>query len=166
MLLTLQVTAVFLVALTMGLALAHALEFPGKLRLDERTYLAVQTIYYPGFTIGGIGEPLAIVATLILTIAMRNDGAMFWWTLAAFVAVLATHVVFWLVTQPTNRYWLRKQQMGRAGTKFFAADAARLEADTEKRDWKRMRDQWEYSHVARAVLSAIALLALIIAVAA
>jgi hypothetical protein len=41
----------------MGLSLAHALEFPGKKRLDEKQYKAVQTIYYPGFTIGGmVGE--------------------------------------------------------------------------------------------------------------
>jgi hypothetical protein len=46
----------------MGLALAHALEFTSKLRLNKDTYLAIQTIYDPGFTIGGISEPLAIIA--------------------------------------------------------------------------------------------------------
>jgi hypothetical protein len=55
MLLTLQVISVFLVAVAMSMALAHALEFPGKLRLNEQTYRVVQTIYYPGFTVGGIG---------------------------------------------------------------------------------------------------------------
>lgn len=44
MLLTLKVFTVLLDAETMNLALAHALELPGKLRLDERTYLFVQTI--------------------------------------------------------------------------------------------------------------------------
>ena len=34
----LSVLALLLVAVTMGLSLAHALEFPGKLRLDEPTY--------------------------------------------------------------------------------------------------------------------------------
>ena len=42
----LKVATVFLVSVDMATSLAHALEFPGKLRLDERTYLAVQTIYY------------------------------------------------------------------------------------------------------------------------
>jgi hypothetical protein len=51
--LALQVVTVLLIATTMSLALAHVLELPGKLRLDQQTYLAVQTIYYPGFTIGG-----------------------------------------------------------------------------------------------------------------
>jgi len=44
---TVQVVTMLLVA-----ALTHVLEFPGKMRLDQQTYVAVQTIYYPGFTIG------------------------------------------------------------------------------------------------------------------
>ncbi len=42
--LLLQVITVFLVAVAMSLALAHALEFPGKLRLSRQAYLATQTI--------------------------------------------------------------------------------------------------------------------------
>ena len=42
-----------LVAIAMALTLAHALELPGKMLLDRDTYLAIQKIYYPGFTIGG-----------------------------------------------------------------------------------------------------------------
>ena len=45
----LQVLTVMLAAVTMALSLAHALEFPGKLRLKKEQYLAVQPIYYPGF---------------------------------------------------------------------------------------------------------------------
>jgi hypothetical protein len=53
----LQVATVFLVSIAMALSLAHALELPGKLRLDKEAYLTVQPIYYPGFTIGGgVGE--------------------------------------------------------------------------------------------------------------
>ena len=77
MLLALQVVTVFLVAVTMSLALAHVLELPGKLRLDEQTYLAVQTIYYPGFTIGGISEPLAIMATAVLLLVGPKNEAKF-----------------------------------------------------------------------------------------
>lgn len=69
--LLLEVVTVFLVAVAMSLALAHALEFPGKLRLNKEIYLATQTIYYPGFTIGGFGEGLGLVATLALAVSMR-----------------------------------------------------------------------------------------------
>jgi hypothetical protein len=44
MLLILQILTVFLVAVAMSLALAHALELPGKMRLDKQTYIAVQAI--------------------------------------------------------------------------------------------------------------------------
>ena len=40
----------------MAMALAHALEYPGKLRLSKESYLATQTIYYPAFTFGGVCE--------------------------------------------------------------------------------------------------------------
>jgi hypothetical protein len=63
----LQVVAVILVAVAMALTLAHALELPGKMRLSNETYLAVQPIYYPGFTIGGgIGEAGGMIALLTL----------------------------------------------------------------------------------------------------
>jgi hypothetical protein len=167
MLLILQVVTVFLVGVAMSMALAHALEFPGKLRLDEQTYLTVQTIYYPGFTVGGIGEALAVIATLVLALAMRDDGAAFWWALSAFIAVLAMHVIFWLITQPTNRYWLRNQQMRDAGNKFFGVDRSnRSESTTAATpEWQRLRNRWEYSHIVRAVLSSIALVAVVISLA-
>jgi hypothetical protein len=56
MFLAFEVITLVLVAIAMALSLAHALEFPGKLRLSREHYLAVQTIYYPGFTIGGSGR--------------------------------------------------------------------------------------------------------------
>ena len=166
MLLVIQVITVFLVAVAMSMALAHALEFPGKLRLDERTYKAVQTIYYPGFTIGGIGEPLAVVATLVLLLIMPEHRAAFWWTFTAFAAITVMHVVFWFVTQPTNKYWLKDQDLSKTGTKFFAVDQVKSgSSEAESPDWKRLRDRWEYSHIARAALSGIALVALVVAVA-
>jgi hypothetical protein len=48
----LEILSVMLAAVTMSLALA----LPGKLRLNKEQYLTVQTIYYPGFTLGGITE--------------------------------------------------------------------------------------------------------------
>jgi hypothetical protein len=53
MFLMVQVSAVFLLSVAMALALAHALELPGKMRLSREQYLATQTIYYPGSTIDG-----------------------------------------------------------------------------------------------------------------
>ncbi|TJW72478.1 MAG: hypothetical protein E5X43_31250, partial [Mesorhizobium sp.] len=78
-----MIVTLLLVAITMALSLAHALELPGKLRLNEATYKSVQTIYYPGFTIGGFAEIGGIVALAILLYLTPYPGARFWWTLAA-----------------------------------------------------------------------------------
>lgn len=166
MLLLLQIVTVFLVGVAMSMALAHALEYPGKMRLDESTYMAVQTIYYPGFTIGGMGELLAVVVTLILALVMRGGGAAFCWALCAFVALAAMHIIFWTVTQPANKYWLKDQPLSKPGAKFFAVDENREHAaTTSDLKWTRFRDRWEYSHMVRAALSAFALIALVVAIA-
>jgi hypothetical protein len=49
MLHALQVVTVISGSVAMALALAHALELPGKLRLTKEAYYAMQSIYYPGF---------------------------------------------------------------------------------------------------------------------
>jgi hypothetical protein len=52
------------------MSLAHALEFPGKRRLDRNTYFKVRPIYYPAFTVGdNFGEPGAMFAMLALVVA-------------------------------------------------------------------------------------------------
>ena len=167
MLLVFQIVATFLVSVAFGLALAHALEKPGKMRLNEETYLAVQTIYYPGFTIGGGSEPLAIVTMLVLLLLTPTGTPAFWLTLTAMLSMSAMQLVFWVMTQPVNRYWLRSQQLKGLATKFFSADMKLrpAEVEGEPKDWKVMRDRWEFSHFLRTTLSAVALLSLLIAIA-
>jgi anthrone oxygenase-like protein len=167
MLLVFEVFTVFLTAIAMSLALAHALEYPGKLRLDEQAYAAVQAIYYPGFTIGGIAEPMAAIAVLILLVIMRDRAAQFPWLLTAFIALVAMHAVFWSVTQPVNRYWLRNQKLSEAGARFF--DTGRINTPDRSgsglTDWRSFRNRWEYSHIVRAILSAIAVIAITVVIA-
>ena len=167
MYLILQVVTVFLVAVALSLSLAHALELPGKMRLDRNTYLAVQRIYYPGFTYGGLGEGLGMTATLILLLLTPSNTPAFWWTLTSFVALLAMHGVYWVVTHPVNKYWLKDTPLAGAGREFLALDPMKKGAAAEagSEGWKQLRDKWEYSHVLRAVLAAIALIALAIATA-
>jgi hypothetical protein len=102
MLQVLQILTVFLFAIAMALALAHALELPGKLRLAKEQYLAVQPIYYPGFTIGGAAEPLGLLMTLTLLFWMPRGSAAFWLTIGAFVSLLAMHANYWLLTHSVN----------------------------------------------------------------
>jgi hypothetical protein len=169
MFLVLEVVAVALVSIAMALAVAHALEFPGKMRLDKQTYLAVQPIYYPGFTIGaGIGEGGGIGPTLILLLLTPSQRpSSFGWTLAAFVALLLMHASYWVFTHPLNKFWLKGQALAGFSGGFIRFDPMKRETPDVSRadDWERIRDRWEYSHIVRAVLAGISLVLLVIAVA-
>jgi hypothetical protein len=133
---------------------------PGKMRLSREAYLTVQPIYYPGFTIGAIAEPAAIVATLALFVA-SGSGLV----LAAFLILLAMHAVYWVVTHPVNGFWLKDQRLQGLGKGFFSFGVGKNRDAIQPDDWLRLRDRWEYSHVARAGLSMLGLLLLLIAVA-
>ncbi|WP_422026517.1 hypothetical protein [Roseovarius sp.] len=150
--------ALFLIATTMGLALAHALEFPGKLRLDEDTYRAVQQIYYPGFTIGGlIGELGGLLVLIALLVLLPAGSERFWWTAAALAFMALLHGTYWLWTHPVNSQWLEDADLSGIGGLFFSTFAG------EGADWQQLRNAWEYSHIARSILGAAAFLSMAMA---
>lgn len=157
----LEVLTVVLVAIAMALSLAHALERPGKMRLDRDQYLAVQPIYYPGFTIGGAAEPLGTIALIVLLALTPSGTTRFWLIAGALAALAAMQAIFWTMTQPANRYWLKAQPLGGSAKRFFDIGAAREESD----DWTAMRDRWERSHVLRAIAAMAAFVMLVVAVA-
>src|SRR5262249_59232835 len=107
---TIQILAAVFVGLSAAMGLAHVLELPGKLRLNEAQYRQVQPIYYPGFTIGGfVGEFGGIVATIVLVAAAPFRSPAFWPSVGALVAMLATHGVYWVMTHPVNKVCLAGQ---------------------------------------------------------
>jgi hypothetical protein len=164
MLTVLRVVAVILVSVAVVPALAHALEFPGKRRLSREAYFAVQTIYYPGFTIaGGIGEAGGLIATLVLLLLTPPGTAAFWLTAVALLGLIGMEAVYWTVTHPVNQHWLRGQALGGFGSGFFSFASRRGE---EKRavEWTGLRDRWEYPHLWRASLAVVSLMALVIAI--
>jgi hypothetical protein len=134
---TLQIATVLIVAIAMATMLAHALELPGKLRLSKDEYLAVQKIYYPGFTVGGAAEP--------------------------FVALAAAHATYWVVTHPVNNFWLKDVELKSLGGSFFAFDPLSRSGTTD--DWTTLRDRWEFSHAWRAAFGVASLTLLAAAVA-
>ena len=154
-------TAAFLAAVVMGQALAHALEMPGKMRLTRDQYYTVQTIYYPGFTIGGIAEPLAILAAAAALLLAPAESEILWLIAGALAALVLTQLLFWLVVQPVNRQWLGSVKLSGAAEHFFRTG----EAGGLSGDWTRLRDRWEKGHAARSVTSAAALLLLLLAMA-
>ena len=159
MIVILKLVSLFLVIATVVPSAAHALEWPGKRRLAREPYLAVQPIYYPGFTIIGTAEPLSILALAVLLAVTPRGTAVFWLVAAALLAAVVTHALYWIVTAPVNKVWLRSETLSGAGRRFFAAGA-----NVSETEWTALRDRWEHSHLYRASSSLVALILLSIAV--
>lgn len=161
MLPVLQIIALVLVAVGVSLTLAHALELPGKMRLRKEEYVAVQSIYYPGFTIGAFfGEFGAIIVTLVLLIATPSDTLTQLLTFIALIALLLMHALDWTLTHAVNRFWVADQKLRKAGAAFFNPSGEQI-----GEDWARLRNRWEYSHDARACCAMVAFVALAAATA-
>jgi hypothetical protein len=143
-----RLTTVMLTALSMGTALTHLLEMPAKITLDGALWLTLlQTLYPPGFgTMGAFFEVGAVAATVVLAFLVYHRRPAFAWTLVSVSCLAAAHVVFWVWVVPVNATMLP------------------LTPETLPADWMRLRDQWEYSHAARAVLQVVALAALVFSI--
>jgi hypothetical protein len=138
----LAILCLVLVAMKFGTSLAHVAELPGKLRLDEVTYKAVQAIYYPGFTLVGlVGELGGMIALAILLYLMPYGTARFWWTAAALAFLAAGHATYWLMTHPVNNFWVKDVAASGPGAAFFSIFAA-----PQTGDWRDLRYIWELSH--------------------
>jgi hypothetical protein len=69
-------------------------------------------------------------------------------------------VVFWIMTQPVNKYWLQNTELSGVAERYFETGSA-----ASATEWTIMRDRWERSHVFRAAASVLAALLLISAIA-
>ncbi|CAN7337023.1 anthrone oxygenase family protein [Bosea sp. LjRoot237] len=162
MLFAVQILAILLAALSMTTALGHALEMPGKLRLAQEHYLAVQPIYYPGFTIGGgLGEIGTIVASAVLALMLPAGSPASGLAWAACASALTVQALYWIIVHPVNRFWLKDYEVDAASKGFFAIGAG----DRTGADWTALRDRWERGHVVRAVFATLALVLLAASVA-
>jgi hypothetical protein len=143
-----RLVAVLLVALLMGTSFAHVLELPAKMQYDGALYVTLQKTLYvewgpPNF--GGFLEPGAILATILLAFAARQQRPAFWLTLIAVVSLLlAFPVVFFWLVNPAN-------------AAFRDSTAAALPAD-----WVGWRERWEYGHAIRFALHLMGFAALLL----
>ncbi|RAM47977.1 MAG: DUF1772 domain-containing protein [Hapalosiphonaceae cyanobacterium JJU2] len=138
-----------LTALTMGTSFAHVLELPAKMNYDAALWTTLQQSLYWGFGhIGGYVEAATVfLAAPVLTFLVRKHRPAFQWTLAGMICfALAFFVVFLVFTEPMNR-------------EIFQWTAQSVPAA-----WTQVRNQWEYSHVARFVLHLMGLGAFLISV--
>lgn len=117
----------------------------------------MQTIYYPGFTIGGLVAEAGSLLLLLVLLLHPFGTLRFWWLAVEFGALLLLHAIYWLVIHPVNSSWLKGTSMPSTSRAFFSVRAG------AEMDWARMRDVWEYSHVARAICGLFALLSMTLA---
>jgi hypothetical protein len=125
------------------------------MRLSREQYLVVQPIYYPGFTIAGGAEPLSIVALAALLALTKRATLTFWLIAGALFAELLTHLLYWVLTAPVKRMWLRQENLSGGAQRFFGTGGSENGID-----WMTLRDRWERSHLYRAVTSVAALVLL------
>lgn len=141
---------ILLVALLLGLAFAHVLEQPAKMRYDGALYLTLQKTLYVAWgppNVGGFLEPAAILATLVLTFIVRARRPAVWLTTGAAVALLvAFPVVFFALVHPAN-------------AAFRDASVTSIPAN-----WTHLRAQWELGHTIRFVLQMVAFSLLLLSV--
>ena len=130
--------------LMLGAALAHAFELPNKIGLARGAYFQVQQIYsgWDAFAAVLIVQVAALATAAALA---RHRPRVLRPLLLTLACVGAAQGLFWAFTFPAN-----------------VATANWTLAST---DWQDLRRDWEYSHLAGAVLQFIGLLALVLAIA-
>jgi hypothetical protein len=149
MTLILLASALVLASVTIVSPLAGAFEMAGDMRLERGRYVSVRGVYYPGFTIAGLAEPLAIFVLVFLLASLLPAGLPFCLVALALAAEALAHLLYWILIAPMNRIWL-------------ADDTVAAETDGQG-VLAGLRDRWELSHVYRLLASTLAFVFLVAA---
>lgn len=135
--------ALMATALALGGALAHAFALPNKIVMSREDYFVAQQIY-AGWNLFAIVLAVEAVGIVALIILYRREPAVRRPVIVALACLIAAQAVFWSWTFPANAatdQWTRIPE-----------------------NWAELRDQWEYSHLAGAVLQLEVMAALVVAV--
>lgn len=126
---------IVLSALVTGIALCHALELPAKMQYSALQYITIQNSLYVAFgppNVGAFIELSTPLAAIALAILVRKRHPAFELTLIAVAfMLLAFPVIFFTFTEPANVV-IRASQ-----------------PQSIPVNWEQLRNQWEYSHLAR-----------------
>lgn len=140
-----SLAALLLAAWTMGLELAHVLEWPPKAGYPGRLYTRLQESLYVWFgNIGGVIFVLAVVAGVTWAFLVRHERSTRVPVVAAAGAELLALVVFLTVVYPVNFR--------------FPVHGPGAVPD----GWEALRDRWELGHTAGFVLFTVAFVLLLV----
>jgi hypothetical protein len=129
--------------LAMGFSLAHLYALPNKMQLDRDDYLISQQVYR-GWSRAAIVVFGALFSTLALAVVTRKRKDIFIPVLMALFLFAIGQAIFWIYTYPAN------QQTNNWGYL--------------PNNWMQLREQWEYSHAAGAILNLLSFTFLLVAV--
>lgn len=145
-----RLLTIVLSALVTGMAFCHALELPAKMQYPAWLDVMLQNSLYVAFgppNIGAFIEVLAPLAAIALAILVRkHQKALPLTLLAVGFMLLAFPVIFFAFTEPAN---------------IIFRKATPISIPT---NWQQLRNQWEYSHLARFFCHLAGLTALIASV--
>ncbi len=136
-----QFLAIVLVAICLIPGGAHLFELPNKIVMDQQAYMSAQRIY-DGWALFGVALIAALVAIAGLAVFSRPQRTPFLFAIAGLVLMLASLAGFFAVVFPMNQL-----------TSNWTVTPENFEA---------VRAQWEYGHAADAVLTFLALIAIVI----
>jgi hypothetical protein len=141
---------IVLAALALTMESAHVLELPQKTQYDAQMYAAVNTTLYRYFAIvGGIYQVGSIVMAAVLTFLVRKRWPSFGWTLTGACCLLLAFGIWLAVVAPVNSQ---------------VAAAFRSAPESVPAVWMRLRNRWEYGHVAGFIVQLVGLCALLLSV--
>ncbi len=133
------------VALSMAMAFCHLLQLPPRMSYDAEMWRSTQSMYqYFGPPVGAIIEGGAWVLAVILAFAVRRHYPAYRWTLLCAICMVAAQAAWWLFVNPVNEVMVH------------------WTVATMPPDWTAYRQQWEFTHAARAILQIIGFSALVI----
>jgi ABC-type cobalamin transport system permease subunit len=135
--------SLFFMGFALGGSLAHLFELPNKIHLPREDYLTVQQIYR-GWALLGVPVAGALISTLVLVVMVRKERRVLLWTLIAVASIVGTQAIFWAFTYPANQQTHNWTVL--------------------PPNWEELRQRWEYSHAAGAVLNIIAHSALVLSI--
>jgi uncharacterized membrane protein len=128
----------------LGPGVAHAFELPTRMSLPREEYYIVQQVYRGWSTFSIVLVVVQFISLLTTAFLVRQDRRVLIPTVLAVLFVLVAQVLFWTYTHPAN--------------------VATANWTVQIDDWVRFRRSWEYAHLARAGLQALAMMCLIVAV--
>jgi len=143
---TLRFVSLLCAALVMGLTITHDLEIPGKHQLSGAEWLMIQNTFYGGFAlVGGVGETLGLIVTVVLCYLLRGQRIAFVLTLIAALSFAATLALFAFGNQPIN------------------LQVSSWTPQNLPTNWPEARDAWDSFHAASSAFAALAFITLLIA---